>query len=64
MPWNKEPVFYLKKQFGDVSKKKIIKLLKNDGRGHHNAKWAARLEDFILKIVPRSEKPTFVAAMS
>lgn len=48
----------------DKLKKKIIKLLKNDGKGHHHAKWAARLEDFILKIVPRSEKPTFVAAMS
>ena len=28
-PQSKEPVFYLKKQFGDVSKKKIIKLYKH-----------------------------------
>ena len=51
----------------DVEKKlkrKIIALLKDDGRGHHHAKYAARLEDFMLKIVPRSVKPQFVAAVS
>lgn len=45
-------------------KKKLLALLRNDGKGHHHAKYAARLEDFILKIVPRSEEPNFVAAVS
>lgn len=45
-------------------KRKILALLRNDGKGHHHAKYAARLEDFILKIVPRSEEPDFVAAVS
>jgi hypothetical protein len=45
-------------------KKKILALLRNDGKGHHHAKYAARLQDFPLKIVPRSEEPNFVAAVS
>ena len=45
-------------------KKKLLALLRNDGKGHHHAKYAARLEDFILKIVPRSEEPNFVAAVN
>ena len=45
-------------------KKKILALLRDDGRGHHHAKYAARLEDFPLKIVPRAVKPNFVAAVS
>ena len=45
-------------------KRKILALLRNDGKGHHHAKYAARLEDFILKIVPRSEAPKFIAAVS
>ena len=45
-------------------KNKLIALLRNDGKGHHHAKYAARLEDFIVKIVPRAVKPGFVAAVS
>ena len=45
-------------------KKKLLALLRNDGKGHHHAKYAARLEDFMIKIVPRSEEPNFVAAVS
>jgi hypothetical protein len=45
-------------------KKKILALLRNDGKGHHHAKYAARLEDFPLKIVPRADEPDFVAAVS
>ena len=45
-------------------KKKLLALLRNDGKGHHHAKYAARLEDFIIKIVPRSDEPNFVAAVS
>jgi hypothetical protein len=51
----------------DVEKKlkrKILALLRDDGKGHHHAKYAARLERFPLKIVPRSEEPDFVAAIS
>ena len=45
-------------------KKKLLALLRDDGKGHHHAKYAARLEDFMIKIVPRSEEPNFVAAVS
>ena len=45
-------------------KKKLLALLRNDGKGHHHAKYAARLEDFMIKIVPRAEEPNFVAAAS
>ena len=45
-------------------KKKLLALLRNDGKGHHHAKYAARLEDFMLKIVPRSKEPDFVAAVN
>lgn len=45
-------------------KKKLLALLRNDGKGHHHAKYAARLEDFLVKIVPRSVRPNFVAAVS
>lgn len=51
----------------DVEKKlkrKILALLRDDGKGHHHAKYAKRLEDFMLKIVPRSVKPGFVAAVN
>ena len=32
-------------------KKKLIALLRDDGKGHRHAKYAERLEDFIIKIV-------------
>lgn len=45
-------------------KKRIIKNLRDDGEGHHHAKYAARLEGFPLKIVPRSVDPKMTAAIS
>lgn len=45
-------------------KRKLLALLRDDGRGHHHAKYAARLEDFLIKIVPRSVKPNFVASVN
>ena len=45
-------------------KKKLIALLKDDGRGHRHAKFADRLKDFLLKIVDRSEDPNMTAAIS
>lgn len=45
-------------------KKKLLALLRNDGKGHHHAKYAARLEDFMIKIVPRAEVPGFIASVS
>ena len=45
-------------------KKKLLALLRNDGKGHHHAKYATRLEDFMIKIVPRAEAPGFVASVS
>lgn len=45
-------------------KKKLLALLRDDGKGHHHAKYAARLEDFMVKIIPRSKEPNFVASVS
>lgn len=45
-------------------KKKLIALLRDDGKGHRHAKFANRLEDFIVKIVPRTEDPNMTAAVS
>lgn len=45
-------------------KKKLIALLKDDGRGHKHAAYAARLEDFIIKIVSLEEDPEMTAAIS
>ena len=45
-------------------KKKLLALLRDDGRGHHHAKYAKRLEDFLIKIVPRAVDPKFIAAVS
>ena len=47
-----------------ILKKKLIALLKDDGRGHKHAKYAARLEDFIVKIVSLEDDPTMTAAVS
>ena len=47
-----------------ILKKKLIALLKDDGRGHKHAKYAARLEDFIVKIVSLEDDPTMTAAIS
>lgn len=45
-------------------KRKLLALLRDDGRGHRHAKYAARLKDFLLKIIPRDEDPGFTAAIS
>lgn len=38
-------------------KKKLIALLRDDGKGHKHAKFAERLKDFLIKIVPLGEEP-------
>lgn len=45
-------------------KKQLIKLLIDDGRGHHHAKYAERLKDFTLKIVPLDSSICQTAAIS
>ena len=45
-------------------KKRLIALLKDDGKGHHHAKFAARLEDFIVKIAPLGSRECPTAAVS
>ena len=47
-----------------VLKKRLLALLRDDGQGHKHAKYAERLEDFIIKIVPFDEDPTMTAAVS
>lgn len=47
-----------------VLKKKLIALLRDDGRGHHHAKYAERLEQFDIQIVPLNVDPMFTAAIS
>ena len=47
-----------------ILKKKLIALLKDDGKGHKHAKYAERLEDFIVKIVDSNEDPDMTAAVS
>lgn len=47
-----------------VLKKKLLALLRDDGQGHKHAKYAERLEDFIIKIVPYEEDPKMTAAIS
>lgn len=45
-------------------KKKLIALLRDDGRGHHHAKYAERLEKFDIQIVPLAADPNFTAAIA
>lgn len=47
-----------------VLKKYLMNLLRDDKRGHKHAKYAERLEDFILKIVDRNREPKMTAAIS
>ena len=47
-----------------VLKKYLMALLRDDRRGHKHAKYAERLEDFILKIVDRNKDPKMTAAVS
>lgn len=45
-------------------RKKLVALLKDDGKGHHHAKYAERLSKFDVNIVPVKEDPKFTAAIS
>ena len=45
-------------------RKKLVALLKDDGKGHHHAKYAERLAKFDINIVPVKENPDFTAAIS
>lgn len=47
-----------------VLKKRLLALLRDDRRGHKHAKYAERLEDFIIKIVPFDEDPEMTAAIN
>lgn len=44
-----------------ILKKKLINLLKDDGQGHHHAKYAACLKNFIIQIVPIGKEPATAA---
>ena len=43
--------------------KKLIKLLLDDGKGHHHKKYALRLKDFNIKIVSLKADPEFTAGI-
>lgn len=45
-------------------KAKLIALLRDDGKGHHHAKYAERLANFDIQIVPLRADPTFTAAIA
>jgi hypothetical protein len=45
-------------------KRKLVNLLRDDGKGHHHAKYADRLELFDIQIVPLKVDPGFTAAIS
>jgi len=47
----------------DQLKTALIELLRDDGRGHHHAKFAERLKDFDVKIVALKDDPEMTAAM-
>lgn len=47
-----------------VLKKRLIALLRDDGKGHRHAKYAERLEDFILKIVSLEDDPEMTASVN
>lgn len=45
-------------------KKRLVALLRDDGKGHHHAMYAKRLEFFDLQIVPMAINPMFAASIS
>ena len=45
-------------------RKRLEALLKDDGKGHHHAKYAERLSKFDINIVPVKDDPKFTAAIS
>ena len=47
-----------------VLKKRLLALLRDDGQGHKHAKYAERLEDFIIKIVDHKKNPRMTAAVN
>ena len=47
-----------------ILKKRLLALLRDDGQGHKHAKYAERLEDFIIKIVSYKENPRMTAAVN
>ena len=47
-----------------VLKKKLIALLRDDGKGHHHAKYAERLELFDIQIVPLAVDDRYTASIS
>lgn len=55
-------VFMTRKE--EQLKKRLIALLKDDGKGHHHAKYAARLAEFDINIVPIKRDPMFTAGIS
>lgn len=63
----KIPLIEAKQHMTDKEKqlhKKLIKLLLDDGKGHHHKKYALRLKDFNIKIVSLKADPNFTAAIS
>lgn len=42
----------------------LVKLLRDDGKGHHHAKYAERLSKFDINIVSLKDDPRFTAAIS
>ena len=44
-----------------ILKKKLIELLRDDGKGHHHAKYARCLEPFDINIVPLGKQPETAA---
>ena len=44
--------------------RKLMKLLLDDGKGHHHKKYAMRLKDFNIKIVSLKADPSFTASIS
>ncbi len=45
-------------------KRRLVALLRDDGKGHHHAKYADRLELLDIQIVPLSVDPNFTASIS
>lgn len=42
----------------------LVKLLRDDGKGHHHAKYAERLSKFDINIISLKDDPNFTAAIS
>jgi hypothetical protein len=53
-----------KKDMEKRLKRRLVALLRDDGKGHHHAKYADRLELFDIQIVPLKVDPNYTAAIS